>query len=319
MPAPGWTGDYDWTGYLRFHSLPQLADPSAGWIATANNDIRPPDYAHFISARWEPPYRYHRIADLIEEMASHTPETLAAMQLDIRSDAAQEVLSSLLEAIPEDTEPSAAVELLRTWDFRMARDRPEPLIFTAWLAALNDAILRDELGTLFDGFGLAMAPDSAWCDDIGTPGPEDCGTQIRAAWTHAIEELTSAYGGEPRNWRWGDAHRARFSHPLFDRIPVLRDVLSTAIETDGDNFTVNRATPRLDFETVVFPDVHAAGLRAVFDLADLDASLFIIAGGQSGNPLSTHYADFVESWRDGRYIRLNGGGAEILTLVPSRR
>jgi penicillin amidase len=70
---------------------------------------------------------------------------------------------------------------------------------------------------------------------------------------------------------------------------------------------------------VVFPDVHAAGLRAVFDLADLDRSRFIIAGGQSGNPLSSHYHDLVERWRDGGHLELPGGGAVVLTLVPSER
>jgi penicillin amidase len=72
----------------------------------------------------------------------------------------------------------------------------------------------------------------------------------------------------------------------------------------------------VDFDSVVFPDVHGAGLRAIFDLADLDRSRFIIAGGQSGNPLSAHYRDQVERWRDGRYIELRGRGEEVLTLVP---
>src|SRR5262249_34710440 len=61
MPAPGWTGDYDWTGYQPVQSLPQIADPAEGWIATANNDVRPMDYGRFLSGRWEAPYRYARI------------------------------------------------------------------------------------------------------------------------------------------------------------------------------------------------------------------------------------------------------------------
>jgi penicillin G amidase len=34
----------------------------------------------------------------------------------------------------------------------------------------------------------------------------------------------------------------------------------------------------------------------------MDNSLFIHTTGQSGNPLSSHYKDFAETWRDGRYI-----------------
>jgi penicillin amidase len=332
MPAPGWTGDYDWSGYQPVASLPQIADPKGGWLATANNDIRPVDYGRFLSGRWEAPYRYDRIAELIEATPQQTLETLAAIQLDDKSVAAEEMLSTLLDAIVPDASAEStstqALALLRAWDFRMARDRPEPLIFTAWMAELDKAILGDKLGDLFedyaswnlrDGARIASELQSPWCDDTRTPEIETCQTQIDKAWRAALDKLAAAYGRNPADWRWGDAHQARFSHPMFDRIPILRDLVHDPIAADGDDTTINRATPRVDFDSVVFPDVHGAGLRAVFDLADLARSRFIIAGGQSGNPLSAHYRDFVERWRDGRSIELRGKDAEVLTLVPVTR
>jgi len=330
MPAPGWTGDYDWTGYQPVDTLPQTVDPKEGWIATANNDIRPVDYSRFLSGRWEPPYRYDRIAELLEATPQQTPDTLAAIQLDDKSVAAEEILPTLLDAIAPDASPDSpatrASILLKAWDFRMARDRPEPLIFTAWMAELDKAILGDKLGDLFedyaswnllDGARLVGPLESPWCDDTRTPEIETCKTQINRAWHAALDKLAAAYGRNPADWRWGDAHQARFSHPMFDRIPILRDLVHDPIATDGDDTTVNVASPRVDFDSVVYPDVHGAGLRAIFDLADLDRSRFIIAGGQSGNPLSAHYRDFVARWRDGRTIELEGKGEEVLTLVPS--
>ncbi len=330
MPAPGWTGEYDWTGYLSVDSLPQTVDPKEGWIATANNDIRPPDYAHFLGAHWEEPYRYNRIAELIEATPKHTADSLAAIQLDEKSAAAQEILPTLINAIVPAASPQSpetqALDLLKAWDFRVGRDRPEPLIFTAWMAELDKAVLSDKLGNLFEDFGswnlrdgarLASPPESPWCDDPRTAEVENCKTQINKAWRAALDKLAAAYGSNPADWRWGEAHQARFSHPVFDRIPILRDLVHEPIATGGDDTTINRATPRVDFDSVVFPDVHGAGLRAIFDLADLDRSRFVIAGGQSGNPLSAHYRDFIERWRDGRYIELRGAGTEILTLVPS--
>jgi penicillin amidase len=330
MPAPGWTGDYDWIGYQSVETLPQSTDPQDGWIATANNDIRPVDYGRFLSGRWEPPYRYNRITELIDATPQHTVDTLAAIQLDDQSPAAAEILPPLLEDIASDAPPESlsgqALALMKAWDFRVGRDRPEPLIFTAWLAELDEALLSDKLGDLFedyaswnlrDGARIASQLQSPWCDDTRTPEIETCKTQINRSWHAALDKLAAAYGPNPANWRWGDAHQARFSHPIFSRIPILRDLLRDPIATDGDDSTVNRATPRVDFESVVFPDVHGAGLRAVFDLAHLDSSRFIIAGGQSGNPLSVHYRDFVERWRDGRYIEIQGEGADVLTLVPS--
>ena len=330
MPAPGWSGDYDWNGFLPFDALPQSADPPAGWIATANNDIRPPGYTPFLGARWEPPYRFRRIADLITATPKHSAETLAAIQLDTLSLAAQELMPILLGHMHGEIpgRESTALEMMRTWDFRVGRDRPEPLIFTAWVAELNRTLLRDALGDMLRDYAssnltevvkLIRTESSPWCDDHGTPDVETCGVAVYNAFFRAFGKLADAYGSDPTQWRWGDAHRARFSHPLFSRIPVLSDLLHDPIPTDGDNFTVNRATPRIDFESVVYPDVHGAGLRAVFDLADLDRSRFIIAGGQSGNPLSAHYGDQVKRWRDGQYIEIRGGGGEALTLIPASR
>jgi len=81
-----------------------------------------------------------------------------------------------------------------------------------------------------------------------------------------------------------------------------------------DDFTVNRGTYAPDD----FRHVHGAGLRVVFDLADLSNSRFIIAGGQSGNPLSRHYDDLLEAWRDNAGIMLGkrSGGNAVLRLEP---
>ena len=47
----------------------------------------------------------------------------------------------------------------------------------------------------------------------------------------------------------------------------------------------------------------------------------MIATGQSGNPLSPHYGDMLEDWRDGRYLRLGpldgkSGDRRVSRLIP---
>jgi penicillin amidase len=70
---------------------------------------------------------------------------------------------------------------------------------------------------------------------------------------------------------------------------------------------------------------HAASLRAIYDLADPEASVFIHPGGQSGNPLSSHYRSFAELWARGEYVpmiteraRLEAAGVQRLHLKPKR-
>src|SRR5262249_54239145 len=82
MPVPGWSGEYDWTGFLPFAGLPQSHDPPDGWIATANNKIVADDYPYFLAASWEAPYRIRRITELLQSQPSATVDEMGRMQLD---------------------------------------------------------------------------------------------------------------------------------------------------------------------------------------------------------------------------------------------
>jgi penicillin amidase len=126
-------------------------------------------------------------------------------------------------------------------------------------------------------------------------------------------------------WRWGAAHRAAFVHRILSRVPVVNRLVEIAIETDGGDDTVNRGQT-LALGPNPYRHSHGAGYRAVYDLADLARSRFVIATGQSGNPLSPHYRDQLRRWRDGGYIGIatdretaRRRAAATLLLVPGPR
>jgi penicillin amidase len=336
MPAPGWTGAYDWTGFLPFADLPRSLRPATGRIVTANNDITPPDYAHFIAARWEEPFRARRIDELLdgppgEKASPLTAAEMGAWQMDDLSLAARDLLPDLLAGLPPtplDGAAGVAAEILGAWDYRMDRDQAAPLIFTVWLQELDRRVFAEELGPLYadfarwngNGAGALLTgfsrPQRDWCGLATLTAQPACHDALGPALEAAVAALASVYGDDPAAWRWGDAHQARFAHPLLDRLPLLGDIAATAVETDGDNFTVNRGSAFVQ-PGLRFPHVHGASLRAVFDLAELDRSLFVIPGGQSGNLLSGHFTDLVERWRDGRFLTIVGEGSSGLTLVPA--
>lgn len=321
MPVPGETSDYDWVGMIPFDALPQAMNPPAGYFATANNRVTDASYPYFVTAHWDADYRIDRIRQMIEARPKHDLDSMAAIQRDTYSLAA-ETLAPLLLA----SEPDAR---LSGWDRRMDRSGAAPLIFDAWMRELAHGLLDEPLGSDFSEFwfwdakilteALKGGPAAVLCDNRHTSVVETCAWQVRQAHDRAMKALAGAYGGDPASWHWGDAHRAHFSHPVFQHLPVLQTWLDPQIPTEGDYFTVNRAVPQVDDPTgASFDDVHGAGLRAVFDLAALDRSRFVIAGGQSGNPMSSHYADFIESWRDGAYFTIVGRGRNRLTLNPDR-
>ena len=74
-PVPGWTGEYDWDGWVPFEQLPQALNPPAGRIATANNKIVPDDYPYLITHDWDLPYRIERIEAALSEKHKQSIES----------------------------------------------------------------------------------------------------------------------------------------------------------------------------------------------------------------------------------------------------
>ncbi len=329
VPVPGWSGGHDWRGSIPFAELPQVANPPGGRIVNANNRVVDGTYPHLIAADWPDPYRARRIALVLDALDKATVEDSLALQQDAVSLAARRLLPLLLRhSLPESEQVARARALLAEWDHRMARGRPEPLIFQAWLAALNEAVLADELNGAFPSYQRAKADllvavlteRTEWCDDITTHATETCDQLIGTALSATLKEIEARFGPDIGDWRWGEAHVARFPHPVLRHIPVIGDWLEFAVEADGGFYTVNRGGPRLDGPPDSrFEDRHGPGFRAVYDLANLDESRFMIATGQSGNPLSAHYGSLASRWRDGDYLKLDGAGTEPryrLTLDP---
>ena len=65
LPMPGWTGEYDWTGFIPFAELPQGSNPASGHFVSANNKIVPDSYPYFLSRDWDLPNRAERIDELL--------------------------------------------------------------------------------------------------------------------------------------------------------------------------------------------------------------------------------------------------------------
>ena len=335
-PAPGWEARYDWTGFLAPEELPRRYNPPEGVIVTANHKVVAPDYPHFITSEWQPPYRADRISQLLTETPKHTVQSFARIQADAASPAMKEMLPLLLAVPPGSERSRTAHALLSKWDAVMAVDRAEPLIAAAWWRELTRLVYADELGDAFQSnwlmrpqFMAAVLADrdgqARWCDNVRTPAVEACAPLVAAALDAALADLAKRFGDDMGAWRWGKAHVARHEHRPFGRHPQLSKLFDIVAPSPGDAFTVNVGRHNLNEEANPFANRHAASLRAIYDFADLENSLYIHSGGQSGNVLSPHYASFTEAWSKGEYIpmkadrkALESGKHYVLRLLPQR-
>ncbi|SNR52888.1 penicillin acylase family protein [Paracoccus sediminis] len=329
MPVPGWLPQGEWTGV----------------IPAAQEDPTPPDTMTFATEERGPlALRRTRLAHLLNDREVHSRDSFIAAQLDIVSPAARALLplvgadlwftdDAAAPGTPE-RQRQDALNLLAEWDGAMSEHLPEPLIYSAWMGALQDRLVRDELGpltddirTLYPGFIDSVFRNrngaSVWCDIVQSAPVEDCTTIARQALDRAILDLTERYGSDVTSWRWGDAHQARHVHPGLGRIAALGWIVNLTQAVSGGSFTVSN-TGLLGTGPDAFQAATGPGYRGVYDLADPDSSVFILSTGQSGHPLSRFYDDLAGLWRRGEYIGMSldpqlarAAAAGVTTLVPA--
>jgi penicillin amidase len=317
-PAPGWDARYDWAGYVPFDELPRAYNPASGAIVAANHKIVPQGYSHHITSEWQAPYRARRIEELLGATPAHSVQSFSRMQMDVVSLAARDFLPFM----------KSKTKRFENWNGEMSAERPEPLLFTAWSRELARAIYADELGDAFRGnwgqraFFLSnvLATQSHWCDDVRTRPVETCDDALSRSLERAETDLHARYGAE---WKWGEAHVARQRHRPFTREPWLAKLFDIRVPTPGDSYTVNAGRVDFNDDAEPYANRHAASLRAIYDLADPQASLYIHSGGQSGNRFSAHYRSLTAAWARGDYVpmvserrRLEAAGVQRLVLTP---
>src|SRR5206468_3570459 len=122
LPKPGWTGEYEWDGWVPYEELPEATDQEAGFVVTANNKIAPDDFPHHITSDYLDGYRARRIEELIEAKREHDLDSFAAMQTDLLSIPGLKTAHRLARLRPRNQRETAAIERVRSWHGRMSAD-----------------------------------------------------------------------------------------------------------------------------------------------------------------------------------------------------
>ena len=319
----------DWTGFIPFDELPRVRNPQGGIIASGNNLVAGPDYPYALPGSYAT-YRAPRIEQLLNATERHSLESFTQLQMDVTSEQALRLLPMLLGSEPESQLGAEALAKLEAWDGALDADGSEALIYSAWLRVLSGAIWNDELDTLAATFNqprrafleeVLMGEASAWCDDIRTDAVESCAITAGLALDAAMAETADAFGRDMNSWRWGDMHVADFDHP-FDSLPLIGPMFANRVAVPGDGATINVA--HFSYASGSYDVFHGASLRAIYDLSDLNNSLYMFAPGQSGHPLSPHHGDLAPRWAAGEYFEIRDDwtvesapeGSQVLTLTP---
>lgn len=295
FPSPGWDLAYGWDGLLPAEANPRRPRPSEDLLVTANQDIRRPGEDPAFPGDFDLPARAERIAQLLATKSAWGAVALAAVQTDLVSLYAVEVVERLGDGFSGDAEKARAA--LAAWDGRMAPRGPAAL-FALLERRLVEGTFGDEVDLtdvswlvrrrwLLDLLCGAMDPD--WFDDRGTPALETRRDVVSHSLTQAWSEAVRRWGPAPASWDYGELHPLTLDHPL-GRVPIVGRFFNRGPFTPGGSATTIAAFGG-PWRGETHPVTYGPSMRWIAVVGDPDNSLAILPDGQSGHPFDRHYSD----------------------------
>jgi penicillin G amidase len=314
LPVPGWTGKYNWTGFIPFDELPYVYNPQSGYIVTANNQANPRDYPYLITKDWDYGHRAARIVDMIQNAPGKIDISyFQKMHGDSKNPNAVTLMPILL-SVNLDPELAAIREkYLSGWDYQETADSQATSLFEwFWWNLLMDTFKDDLLEEYWPSGGsrwyvvmreLIQQPDSPWWDDKATADKVEARDDIFSrAFAEAITQIQKEYGKDLSKLpAWGDLHSANFRNQTLGKagVGVIENLFNRGpYATGGGEGNVNATgwTVGESYEVDWLPSE-----REIVDLSNLDNSLALHTTGQSGHAFHPHYDDMIPLWTQVKY------------------
>jgi penicillin G amidase len=338
VPVPGWTGDYEWLGYLPFEELPHMFNPAPGYIASANNRVVDDGYPYWVSPDFCTSSRARRIVELIEEKGILSVEDIKRMHMDQVSILARETMRGLEGMDPPDPELLPVFQLFQHWDGHLSATSPQAAIYEVFSRLMIVHITKPRLGeelarryarkgstpvlaelTMFGEHArewlvtVLSDPGSPWWDpDDGRSRNE----RIYQTMRETVDALKKTCGPDIEDWTWGKIHQLTFGHPLGSVRPLDRIFNRGPYPIGGDGDTVwASGANRIDLGE---RDMAGPPFRFIADLSNWNQSLGMLVPGQSGHPASTHYDDNIAGFFKGEYHPMLFDREQVMTGTTSK-
>lgn len=302
-----------WQGFVGSTDLPAVVDPPEGFVASANN--RPAaDSPVPIGFLFSDDERVRRLQALVREKEPVSVEDLAAILTDVTSPASARTARELLALIEEAGGAGDAAGFLaplRGWDGRYDVDARAPVVFELLLFHVVAGLYGDgDPEAVSDFVGQWSFLTTYLVSDLRAVGPAQRAALLRDAVTAAADDAAAFPD-------WGSMHRVQVGHWLAN-LPVLgRAFVLDDLPAPGSRETpLKRAHDLVDGR---HDARYGSMARHISDMADPDANLFVLFGGQDGWLGSTNFADQLPLWRGGRFIRVPLRAARVAETFRYRQ
>lgn len=338
VPLAGWEWDVGWDGVVPSDELPWSVNPPGGFVCCANNKpVADEPNGVFLGHDFLDGFRQRRIAEQLASRDDWNVERMAELQVDLQSLPFADVREKLLALQPTNADAARALELLAAWDGKLSGDSAGASVYELFVAALNRHICEIKAPNSYQwasGKGVMKlipgtclnARRASFVTRLIREQPAGYFSEwepaLLAALTEAVQTLTQKFGPKSSDWAWGDIRPLTLRHRFGDKKPLDQVFNVGPLRGYGDGTTVNQAG--FEFWNPLRHSTVTAHLRSVMVVGDWGASRFVVLGGQSGNPLSAHYADLVPLHQAGQGVPVHWDDEAVrrhtvhqLTLSPS--
>lgn len=293
--------DNDWQGYIPQEFNAKVKNPERGFVSSANQHPVDDNYPFFVYNDGYETYRNRVINDFFKSKAKFSVQDFKDLHNNNYNLKAAELVPYMLEHMDTSSltaEEKAIYDEIKAWEFNNEIDEVGPSIWRQWYGKLYNMVWDEfevEDTALEKPFAyqtiylLKNHGEHEFMDIVETDDKETAKDLFLLAFKKAAERLLEIKN-EEGDYTWAN-YKGTYAGHLLRGLPAFSRF---DIPIGGDRNIVNATSEN-----------HGPSWRMIVEMTTPPTAIGIYPGGQSGNPGSKYYDNFIDDWAEGKYHSLN--------------
>ena len=296
---PGTDSSYLWQATIPENETPFQFNPERGFISSANQKPADSTYPYYLGRNY-PQYRGLLINRKLTAMNAITPQDMMALQTnnyDVFAAMAMPIFIKNIRQSSLGAEEQKYLSQLTAWNFNNEIAAAGPTIFSVLWTSFESVVYDDDFknapavikrpfeSSLLEG--ILRDSNYRFLNNIETQKKENLADDVTAAFKIAVLQIKNI--DKDGRLPWGKFKATRINHLSKILTPFSR----FNIPIGGGSRSINATK-----------EDHGPSWRMIVSLTPQTEAYGVYPGGQSGNPGSKYYDNFINQWAAGKYYPL---------------
>ncbi|GAB3218717.1 penicillin acylase family protein [Algoriphagus aestuariicola] len=289
----------EWQGYIPNEQNASTLNPERGFVSSANQHPTDSTYPYYVFDNSYEHYRNRRLNRKLGEMEQITVEDMMGLQFDDYNLQAAEALPILIRLLgtykADSPEAEKYLQELKSWDFFADPNQKGQTLYSIWSSETFESIWRE----LLESKAAVVRPSSYQTVELMAKSEQDSIFEVKsvdgveAADYHvrlgfdSMLVVMEKWEAEQGDYSWANYKKTTIQH----LVPTFKSFSVVNVYTGGGSGILNATGSR-----------HGASWRMVVELGSQVQAFGVYPGGQSGNPGSKFYENFIPVWANGGYL-----------------